>query len=64
MKVSILVCVMMLCVTWFHYCNFCFFVKDFVIVVLHEFVLRRIMTIVIDGLSCAHFVFVFVIMSA
>ena len=33
-----------------------FFVKDFVIV-LHEFVLRRIMAIVIDGLSCAHFVF-------
>ena len=39
------------------------FVKDFVIV-LHEFVLRRIMTIVIDGLSCAHFVFVSVIMFA
>ena len=33
-------------------------------VVLHEFVLCRITTIVIDGLSCAHFVFVFVIMSA
>ena len=59
MKVSILVCVMMLCGT----CHG-FIIVISVFFVKHEFVLRRIMTIVIDGLSCAHFVFVFVIMSA